>query len=117
MQADEEAGMIITKADNKRRTGTWISVGGMAAFWTGLLTTNMGPAANRAERTDNAASVVMMVTGLSAMIVGEIVHGKARRLFGSGVRLFNSKAAKGTLIPISLQMKAGPTQAGIALRW
>jgi hypothetical protein len=115
-KGDKEAGAIITEADRKRRTGAWIGGGGALVSLVGLITLSNNTFPGTSQQ-DGATSIVMISAGFVALVTGAIMEASAVRKMNSGIRLFNSKSAKGTLSPVTLKVHAGPTQAGLVLRW
>ncbi|HSR39872.1 MAG TPA: hypothetical protein VLL95_13240 [Phnomibacter sp.] len=116
--ADEEVGTLMKKGMATQRTGNWIGISGFAVTLAGL---RMAQVNSRSWGVPNeqkqTIGYIIAGVGTIATIVGLEMNFKAYRLYASGERLFNNKVRQGKLQPITLQLRAGPTQSSIIVGW
>jgi hypothetical protein len=118
LQSDKEVQVLILKGIKTQRTSNWIGIPGLAATLYGL---SIAAANNRSGGTSNPSrqrtGYIIASIGFASSIASIELNNKARRLYTNGERLFNNKVRQQSVEPITLELHAGPTQAGLVLRW
>lgn len=118
LQSDKEVKVLIQKGIKTQRISNWIGISGLAATLIGFRIATVN---SRSWGTPNPSAqrtgYLIASAGFIASIAGLTITNKAYRLYTNGERLFNNKVRQQIVEPVTLHLQAGPTQAGLVLRW
>ncbi len=109
--ADKNVNNLIEKARRKRTTGLILEGGGLAMGLVGLALLNNNYYYSNAS--NNTGGIILTSAGLGVQIAGTVIALSAFNNFRQSLQLFNYKARKGQLEPLTIE--AGTTSNGIGL--
>jgi hypothetical protein len=108
---DAEVADLIMRGHKFRRTGNIVAIAGFSSLIIGAMTMNAF------DPVVSTTGAVLFIGGLTTEISTSILYGVAGRNYVQGWRLFNYKARRGELAPITLHMGPGDYGIGLQVRW